>query len=1312
MSLNKKIQLPYLEKEYTKHNRKINIGSRKVKFNRPTYQFPIQNPSEFDDYLDQIPPKNKDIKDYLIAAQFFGNEVQNGLDRIITNEGKLSSAAFRLASDLPSKGILQNKATPSYFFDNRRKFEGKNPILMRQNVFANTRLSDDIPKLPNVPGRFDIGDDPRRYRDMDIEKRLADLRNNKITNSNDGDDDIQRRLNNLRNPSTLPLPPTVSDNTTNDDPDDDEEESSPPSESIENRGVEFIEKSNTLAKEIEEENKTLLKEKQARRIYTQLPASVNTIEDVTDGKVVSSKVDVNLQIAFPFTQGVTSQDNDVENDDSESKGVLDSLSPPVSALSEKTKIDDPETDDDDDNVPTQLLLSGSVRSKALKDKFSSLMSTNFVNLNSRWRSFLFWLSDNYISSILLSNNMSIDILKGNIYVDGKETDDNIYQFIEVMNDQTKQEIDTNLSFDGSLKDFQGYLDLFVSDFDKNDISYSRYCKFLVAHYNFFYRLQPDSILKLRHSSVTDIDLSLVNIQRNQWTKFMIVLMNYYLKSEGIQHHFVKDIESPGEVLSIFRKFENNLRIIKQGYDHVFISVSNLLGSMIRKLPDTILNELLIDISTCTGTRIRKFPNSNEEIARLFIDSWYQYGALPPDIYNKVSFNGVPKNAFKSDVLYNLKNNSTQYGYIESITAYGAFCALAIALDKTNYNTISKCYIDWFNSFTYENISTTDINRLLVKHFNVLIDVLERSIDKYYKSKWKLISAGKFESKDDKDLTLEANLRSNISNNYTIDNISSHNNIPSTSIDIPQDNSIYINTNISRTQDEIFDDIQLTQMARETKKEKDIDHIPMEGIDDIIEVNKTGTMELYVIPDDKHLEMEVDTSLDYDISYQSALEIDIVNRVVVDADYKMSYSTLNSLATIPINSRFKPLQLKTRQNAVDKVREEYLRIKKDQRAEQINNYRDIDSSNQDEENQDNVIVAAETDYINTNSEFAIQTDRNDRNGSQQNQDLLDHLARVETKIHKHLIKEAILAGLITRGQTTLLLINPQGQYVLAHPDGSVITTAAENIFQQFQRVGFPKRLMIKDVQRRGFEIREEKSDKHINVKTEDTLNDNTRIDLTTIIPPGDNFEKIKAKIEREYDLIESNRSSIEKSIHEYLVKEAKLSGAIQENDQTLLKIVNGEYYLEKHRDDLIDQLPNRVQILDDIGATAVYSYEPEDRNRLKKENINVINVDDNDEDVIEFQQVKNEGTKIKTDKSYINASTKGKALQTIGEMGFVKALRDAGSTIYNKVDFKDTTVQKKVLSDIQQLIREQREQISKHESRSKSKNNRLTKDKAS
>ena len=284
MSFNNKIQLPFLQKESTKHNKKINIGKRKVRFNGPTYQFPIQKPSEYDDFLDQIPEKDNDIRNYLIATQYFGNEVQNGLDNIITNEGKLSSAAFRLASDLPSTGILKNKAAQSYFFDNRRKFEGKNPILMRQNIFSNVRVDDNIPKLPNIPGRFDVGDDPRKYRDMDIEERLKNLRNRSGVDNlpdNDDGDEIQRRLDNLRNPVDLPLP--RSDNNQDTSLDRNDTIDSVDGER-QNRGINFIENSNRLAKEIDEGNDIITKEKQAKRIYTQLPPTHNTIEDVTTGK--------------------------------------------------------------------------------------------------------------------------------------------------------------------------------------------------------------------------------------------------------------------------------------------------------------------------------------------------------------------------------------------------------------------------------------------------------------------------------------------------------------------------------------------------------------------------------------------------------------------------------------------------------------------------------------------------------------------------------------------------------------------------------------------------------------------------------------------------------------------------------------------------------------------------------------------------------------------------------------------------------------------------------------------------------------------
>ena len=416
---------------------------------------------------------------------------------------------------------------------------------------------------------------------------------------------------------------------------------------------------------------------------------------------------------------------------------------------------------------------------------------------------------------------------------------------------------------------------------------------------------------------------------------------------------------------------------------------------------------------------------------------------------------------------------------------------------------------------------------------------------------------------------------------------------------------------------------------------------------------------------------------------------------------MSDSTLNSLVAIPTNSRFKALELKKRKSGVERMRENYLRIAKDRRSEQLNTYRDLDNTATNYQPRDEVIVASEADHISETSVVGVQPNYNSDNQNQnqnQNQRLLDHLAKVETEIHQNLINKAVEARLISRDAETILLINPEGQYVLALPDGQIIMSAAENVFRRSQAINSSGRLMIMDDQTRGFEIREEKSDNHITVKDELSLNNSRELDVIARIPAGENFEEMKSKIEKDYELIESNRSSVEKSVHDYLVKQAINSGAIREGDETILKSVDGQYYLEKPRDDLIDQLPNRVEILDDIGGTAIYSYEPD-------ENINVINLDENKNGIIEFQQTKDEGVNIKADRTYINA-IEDKPIRTIGDEGFITTLNDSDSSRYNSVDFDDESIRVKTLADIRQVIRNQREEINRYESR----NRRRTKNK--
>ena len=152
---------------------------------------------------------------------------------------------------------------------------------------------------------------------------------------------------------------------------------------------------------------------------------------------------------------------------------------------------------------------------------------------------------------------------------------------------------------------------------------------------------------------------------------------------------------------------------------------------------------------------------------------------------------------------------------------------------------------------------------------------------------------------------------------------------------------------------------------------------------------------------------------------------------------------------------------------------------------------------------------------------------------------------------------------------------------------------------------------------------------------------------------------------------------------------------------------GNYYLEKHTEGLYDELPNRVDIMDDtLGGTAIFSYEAPNANSLQRENINVISVDENEDDIIEFKQVKNDGLDIKTDTTYVNTAGRRKSFKTLGDTGFIKPV-DNDSTVYNRVNFNNPVVKSEALREIKQEILDQREAIEKYELRNK----RRTKSKA-
>ena len=105
----------------------------------------------------------------------------------------------------------------------------------------------------------------------------------------------------------------------------------------------------------------------------------------------------------------------------------------------------------------------------------------------------------------ISNDLKIHIETGNIYYDDTDTNESIFEFMKNQQDSSKGIINTDLKYEGSYKN---YFQWILNEFEpyektKYDLLSFKNTKYLLYRFNDFQNSIGESLIKVKHSVVTD-----------------------------------------------------------------------------------------------------------------------------------------------------------------------------------------------------------------------------------------------------------------------------------------------------------------------------------------------------------------------------------------------------------------------------------------------------------------------------------------------------------------------------------------------------------------------------------------------------------------------------------------------------------------------------------------------------------------------------------------------------------------------------------------------------------------------------------------
>ena len=322
-------------------------------------------------------------------------------------------------------------------------------------------------------------------------------------------------------------------------------------------------------------------------------------------------------------------------------------------------------------------------------KFDTLMKR--FGLTTENKNFVEFLQSEYCRKILENNNLKIHLETGNIYYNDRDTNESIFHFIQNQQNVTKGIIRHDFKFSG---DFKQYFKWILNQFDAHektnyDLLTFQNIKFLVYRYNDLLISGGNTIIKIRHSQLTDDYLAAEEIQNQDWQYFIERILEVFNNLDSI---------NPKE--TFLKTTIENVTVAKKVYKMMFNTVATNFNLTIPELNvEKIQNisehfylknysysEFITNLNDWISYYYSygKFPGSNELISIPYINNPY---FLKTDEH--LSPANLHQKFYNSDVI--------------GLSSFQALCALNIYLggDKTSSGL---AYSEFLQNMTYQALS--------------------------------------------------------------------------------------------------------------------------------------------------------------------------------------------------------------------------------------------------------------------------------------------------------------------------------------------------------------------------------------------------------------------------------------------------------------------------------------------------------------------------------------------------------------------------------------------------------------------------------
>ena len=160
-------------------------------------------------------------------------------------------------------------------------------------------------------------------------------------------------------------------------------------------------------------------------------------------------------------------------------------------------------DDNQDDQNEQKIFEFGFFTGGFNQKFDSFVRK--FGLSTENQEFVDFLQWDLCKEILENNNLKIHIKTDNIYYKNEDPNESIFEFIKYQQDSSKGMINYILSFEGNFKDYYKWILNNYDSYEKTkfDLLTFKNTKYLIYRFNDRLKSTGQSMIKIRHSKVTD-----------------------------------------------------------------------------------------------------------------------------------------------------------------------------------------------------------------------------------------------------------------------------------------------------------------------------------------------------------------------------------------------------------------------------------------------------------------------------------------------------------------------------------------------------------------------------------------------------------------------------------------------------------------------------------------------------------------------------------------------------------------------------------------------------------------------------------------